>query len=311
LSRPAQTWQPHLALVAVQLFFGTWPIFGKIALRGLPSTGLVAIRVCGASLAFIILRRATGSLRLARRSDYARLALYSLLGVVLNQLFYVKGLALSTAVNASLINTAIPITALLVSLFFGYERLSLRVVLGMLIAAGGVVYLVDPLHAALSRETLRGNLLLIGNTCVYGAYIAISQDMIKRYGALTVITWVFIFACIPVLPVGGYYLAQTPLTHLSAAIWLAVLYIVAAPTVGAYYLNAWALGRVTPSIVAIYCYLQPLFAFALAPLMLGERLTSRLGLASLLIFAGVALVTLSARTRAVKEASEPPEAFGL
>src|SRR5947199_6544054 len=32
---------PHLALVAVQIIFGTWPVVGKIALRALPSTGLV------------------------------------------------------------------------------------------------------------------------------------------------------------------------------------------------------------------------------------------------------------------------------
>jgi drug/metabolite transporter (DMT)-like permease len=36
------------------------------------------------------------------------------------------------------------------------------------------------------------------------------------------------------------------------------------PTVGAYYINAWALMRVPPSVVAVYIYLQPLLAFGLA-----------------------------------------------
>jgi drug/metabolite transporter (DMT)-like permease len=60
----------------------------------------------------------------------------------------------------------------------------------------------------------------------------------------------------------------------------------------------------------IYIYLQPLIAFALAPLVLGERLNSRTWAAALLIFAGVALVTLGARSRAVEEVSERPEALG-
>ena len=34
---------------------------------------------------------------------------------------------------------------------------------------------------------------------------------------------------------------------LEAGIWLAVLYIILVPTVGTYYLNAWALARVEPS----------------------------------------------------------------
>ena len=294
----------------MQIFFGTWPIVGKIALRTLPSTGLVAIRVAGATLAFLILRRLTARPRITRRSDYARLAIYSLLGVVLNQFLYIKGLALSTAINATILSTTIPIAALLVSIMFGRERPQPRIFVGMFVAACGVVYLVNPAHADFSRDTMIGNLLLILNTLAYGAYIAVSQDVIKRYGALTVITWVFLFGCVATLPVGGYYLAQTPLTHLSAGVWLALAYIILVPTVGAYYLNAWALGRVAPSTVAIYIYLQPLIAFAFAPVLLGERLNSRTWIAALLIFAGVALVTLTSRSRTVEEVSERPEALG-
>src|SRR5205085_1715289 len=238
--------KPHLALVAVQIFFGTWPIVGKIALRTLPSTGLVALRVAGATLAFLCLRRLTARPRITQRSDYARLALYSLLGVVLNQFLYVKGLALSTVINATILSTTIPIAALLVSILMGRERPAPRIFIGMLVAACGVVYLINPAHADFSRDTMIGNLLLILNTLAYGAYIAVSQDLIKRYGALTVITWIFLFGSVATLPVGGYYLAQTPLTHLSASLWFAIAYIILVPTVGAYYLNAWALGRVAP-----------------------------------------------------------------
>ncbi|PYS94102.1 MAG: hypothetical protein DMF64_02030 [Acidobacteria bacterium] len=310
MSRATQNLKPHLALVAVQIFFGTWPIVGKIALRTLPSTGLVALRVAGATLAFLCLRRLTARPRITQRSDYARLALYSLLGVVLNQFLYVKGLALSTVINATILSTTIPIAALLVSILMGRERPAPRIFIGMLVAACGVVYLINPAHADFSRDTMIGNLLLILNTLAYGAYIAVSQDLIKRYGALTVITWIFLFGSVATLPVGGYYLAQTPLTHLSASLWFAIAYIILVPTVGAYYLNAWALGRVAPSTVAIYIYLQPLIAFAFAPLLLGERLNSRTWLAALLIFAGVALVTLASRSRTVEEVSERPEALG-
>lgn len=308
---PPASLKPHAALVAVQLFFGTWPIVGKLALRVLPSTGLVAFRVVGAAFAFAILRFfVRGEMRLARRSDYARLALYSLLGVVLNQFLYVKGLALSTAINATILGTTIPLATLTVSLLLGYERASGRVLCGMAVAAAGVLYLVNPTQADLVHDKLLGNVLLILNTFGYGAYIAISQDVIKRYGALTVITWVFIFASVAALPIGGYQLARTPLTNLGAHLWLAVAYIILVPTVGAYYLNAWALGRVAPSTVAIYIYLQPLIAFALAPLVLGEQVNSRTGVAAIMVFLGVALVTLRTRSQTIEEVSERPEALG-
>src|SRR2546423_8477627 len=125
---------PHLALVAVQIIFGTWPIVGKVALRVLPSTGLVAFRVAGAAAAFLTLLGLRGRLTVPRRADLARLALYSMLGVVLNQFLFVKGLALSTVANATILSTAIPVFTLLVSAAIGYERLTTRATLGTVVA---------------------------------------------------------------------------------------------------------------------------------------------------------------------------------
>jgi drug/metabolite transporter (DMT)-like permease len=306
----SQSLKPHGALVAVQLIFGTWPIVGKIALRSLPATGLVTFRIVGATIAFLLIRRVTGSKRIERRSDYARLGFYSLLGVVLNQFLFVKGLELSTVINAALLGTTIPIFTLLFSVLLGYERGSWRVGVGLLLAAGGVLYLINPAQANFSRETNIGNVILILNSMAYGAYIAISQKMIKRYGALTVLTWLFIFGSVATLPIGGYHLSRISLSAVPASVWFAMLYIIIVPTVAAYYLNAWALGRVAPSVVAIYIYLQPLIAFAVAPFILGESLTSRTWLAAALIFAGVATVTVRASSRAIEEVSERPEALG-
>jgi drug/metabolite transporter (DMT)-like permease len=297
---------PHLVLIAVQLMFGTWPIFGKIALTVLPSTGLVALRVAGAAIAFIILQRTVGRAQQIRKSDYARLAVYALLGVVLNQFLFVKGLSLTTVINATLLGTTIPIFTLLVSIALGYDRLSFRKALGISFAAAGVVYLLYP-ERNFTSDTAFGNLLIVLNSISYGAYLAISKDMLKRYGALTVITWIFIFGSIAAVPIGGYALAHTPLYLAGTGVWLAVLYIILVPTVVVYYLNAWALARVESSTVAVYIYLQPLIAFALAPLILNEKWNPRTWLASALIFSGVAVVTWRTRSHAIKEIVEHPE----
>lgn len=299
---------PHLALIAVQMLFGSWPIVGKIALRGLSTPGLVAFRVGGAALAFLLLQSFAGRVAITRRSDYARLALYSLLGVVLNQLLFVKGLELTTVINATLLGTTIPIFALLVSITLGFDRLTLKTTLGVMLAAGGVIYLIDPVNANFSGQTTLGNLLIIANSVSYAAYIAISKDLLKRYGALTVITWIFIFGSIATIPFGIYFTDGARLMNAGTGVWLAVLYIIIGPTVGAYYLNAWALARVSPSTVAVYIYLQPLIAFALAPRILGEKWNPRAWVAMLLIFAGVYVVTRRERSHAIEEISEHPDA---
>lgn len=300
---------PHLALIAVQLIFGTWPIVGKVALRSISSSGLVAFRVVGAAIVFVLLRGKLRQLLKLPLKDFAFLTLCSMLGIAINQLIFVKGLSLTTVINSVLLSTTIPVFTLAVSIALGYDRVSLRRIIGILLAASGVVYLVDPWRAELSPATTTGNLLIVLCAFSYAAYIAISKDLFKRYGALNVITWMFAIACLVTAPIGGYALSNDNLSAAGFWVWIAVIYIILVPTVAAYYLNAWALTRVSPSTVATYIYLQPLVAFGLAPLLLGEKLSLRTLIACVLIFAGVGIVVRRARSRAAKDVIERPDAL--
>src|ERR1044071_3837429 len=129
---------PHLALLAVQILFGIWPIFGKIVLRSMSPASLVSCRLTGAALLFALLqRKLTPLLRMPVR-DIALLTLCSMLGIVGNQFFYVKDLSLTTAINATLLSTTIPVFTLFVSILFGSDRLSARRLIGIMLAAAGV-----------------------------------------------------------------------------------------------------------------------------------------------------------------------------
>jgi len=283
--------KPHLALLTVQFLFGIWPIFGKIVLRSMSPTSLVACRLVGAALAFAILqRRITPLLRMPVK-DILMLVACSMLGIVGNQFIFVKGLSLTTVINVEILSTTIPVYALAVSILLGYERGSLKTLLGVLLSAAGVVYLINPLHADLTRQTTTGNVLILINSFLYALYLVASKDLVERYGALNVVTWIFLVGSLITVPVGIYSLQRENLGAISGSVWLAVAFIIIFPTVVAYYLNAWALTRVPPSLVAVYIYLQPLIAFGFAPLLLGEKWSGRTIVAAMLIFGGVALVT--------------------
>ncbi len=306
----ARAYAPHLALLAVQVMFGTWPLVGKIALRSIPSVSLVAFRVAGAALAFIFIAAMTRRFGRIERRDWPLLIASSLLGVVLNQWLFVKGLSLTTVINATLLGTTIPVFTLLISILLRNDRASVRRILGILVAGAGIVYLVGPQRSDFSGSSRFGDLLLVANSLCYGTYIAISKDLVNRYSALTVITWIFIVGCIPTVPVGIMSFSHVSLSAISPMVWFAVVYIILVPTVGAYYLNSWALARVPPSTVAVYIYLQPLIAFALAPMLLGEKLSWRVVVAAVLVFTGVIIVTRRARSQAIEKVSKHPEAFG-
>ena len=301
--------RPHVALVLVQILFGSWPILGKVALRSMSSSSLVACRLTGAAIALALLQRRFTPLFKMPLKDLFVLILCSALGVVGNQFLYVKGLSLTTVINATLLSTTIPVYALAVSILFGYDKWSLKRLGGIVLSMLGVVYLINQSRVDLAFHATAGNLLILINSFLYAVYIVISKDLFERYGALNVITWIFVLGSVVTVPVGIYALQQENLGAIGINVWAAVAFIILFPTVGAYYLNAWALTRVSPSTVAIYIYLQPLVAFGFAPLFLGEQWNSRTLVATVLIFGGVAMVTIRGRSQAVREISEHPEAL--
>jgi drug/metabolite transporter (DMT)-like permease len=284
-----------LALIAVQVLFATWPIVGKIALRTVPAIALVGFRVGGAAVMLVLLARFKGRFGRISRRDWPVLILSSALGLVFNQWLFVKGLSLTTAVNSTLLSTSIPVATLLVGIVLGADRATGRRFIGIVLAACGVLVLIGPRGAGFSAATRSGDLMIVANSFCYGAYIAVSKDLVRRYSALNVIAWIFIVGSIAAVPAGIVSLKQIPLSSISFAVWIEVMYIIVLPTAGAYFLNAWALARVPPSTVAVYIYLQPLIAFVLAPIILGESIGWRAIISSLLIFGGVLVVTRGGR----------------
>lgn len=282
---------PHFALLGVQVFFGSLPVIAKVALNVVPSTALVGFRVGLTAVVLFVFQRLRGDLHLRERSDYWRLAVLSLFGVTLNQLLFIGGLSLTKASNTSLLAVTIPIFTLLVSALLRTEELRAVKVFGILLAAAGVVFLLDPRNASFSSETTAGDILIILNSLSYGIYVATSKNVITRNGAMRSITWIFIFSSLICVPLGAFSLSGIDISGVKPSIWLLVLYISVIATAVPYFLNAWALARVSPSTVAVYVYLQPLIGFVLAVIFLGEKIDIKFGIAASLIFAGVLLAT--------------------
>ena len=285
---------PHsviVALVIVQVLFSTLPIAAKIVLQELSSPALTLARVSCAALIFFGLQRLTIHEPIRERSDYLRLAYYSLLGVSMNQLLYITGLTMTTATAAQMLITGGPAVTLLVAILLGKEQATRRKWIGIALAGAGALVLVGV--ASLETGAL-GNLLIVVNMIAYSLYLVSARDLLHRYHPLTVITWIFLFGSIILLPFGLTPLIRE-LPHTSTTARLLLLGIILLPTVTAYYLNIWALQRVESSVVSTFVYLQPMLTAMMAVPILGERPSWRMLPAALLIFAGVAISIQAAR----------------
>ena len=290
-----ESYAPHVALILVQLLFGSFPVVGKFVLLTFPALGIVAFRITGAAILLYFVQKFSGRLALERKSDYPRLAFYSLIGVLLNQILYVTGLSLTRATNTALLAVLIPIFAVIISTVFRYERFTWLKAAGIVLAALGVVYLIDPSKASFSSQTTQGDMLIVLNSFFYAWYVSISKDTFARNGALRSIVWIMIFGALMCLPIGVYAMKDLDFSSVSGSAWLAIAFIIIFPTAGAYFFNAWAVARVQASTVVVYVYLQPLIGAFLALTWLGEAWNPRVLPAMAFIFAGVYLVTKKRR----------------
>lgn len=282
---------PHLALLGVQVLFGSLPVIGKLVLAVIPAISLVGFRVGITALVLFVFQAYRRRLWLRERGDYWRLALVSVFGVTLNQLFFIGGLSLTKASNTSLLAVTIPIFTLIISTIAGTEALRARKVFGIILAAAGVVFLIDPRNASFSSQTTIGDIFIILNSLSYGIFIATSKKIVERNGAFRSMMWIFIFASIVCVPLGIYSFGSTEIAAIPRVTWWLILYISVGATAGPYLLNAFALSKVSPSVVAVYIYLQPMIGFILAVVFLGEVVDFRFGIAAACVFAGVYLTT--------------------
>ena len=282
---------PFLALIPAQLLFGSLPVIGKIVLAVLPPMALVGIRVAITAAILFTIQAFRRRIWLKEKGDYWRFAALSLFGVVFNQLFFIGGLSLTTASNTSLLAVMIPVFALAVGSIAGFEKLTAVKIIGIVFAAAGVIFLIDPRKASFSSQTTIGDIYIIINCLAYGIYVATSKGAITRNGTFRSMMWVFIFASIICIPLGAFSLSTIDLAAIDINIWLITFYIAIGATAAPYLLNAWALSKVNPSTVAVYVYLQPLIGFGLAVMFLGEKINLTFIISAALIFTGVFLVT--------------------
>lgn len=278
------------ALLAVQLFFGLHYLAAKLILAEIPPRAWASIRITAAAAILLGIVRGLGRRWPSSRADLRRLALYSVFGVVINQLCFVEGLKRTTPTHSALINTTIPVWTLLIAVFAGRERPSGRKLLALTVSLAGVLLVIWPSGGIGSADdTLPGDLLTLANSLSFSTFLVMSRDLLVRTDPLAATAVLMTFGAAGILLLGAGSLAAFDPSGVSGTTWALAVFVILFATVLTYVLNYWALARVESSVVALFIYVQPLVAAALSAALLGERPAPTVLAGGAMIFAGVFL----------------------
>lgn len=282
----------HIALTAVAFIYAGNYLIAKLVLDPgyVRPFGFILLRVTAAVLVFWLVDWLFMKSRVDRK-DLPLMAICGLFGVAVNQLCFFAGLKLTVPINASLLMTTTPILVVISASLLIKERVSALRIAGILTGMAGAVLLITrgfTVGIDISGGSL-GDLLIIANASSYAVYLVLVKKLMHKYQPLVVVKWVFSFGLIPVLLLGAGDIPHIAWSEMPTSAYLSIAYVLLLTTVVAYFLNAYSLGVVSPSVTSIYIYLQPLLTTLFSIVFYEQKPDAVVAISGAMIILGVYL----------------------
>ena len=290
----------HLALFAANLIYGiNYTVAKEVMPDYIEPLGFILVRVIGAVVLFWLCY-ALFYYEKVKKGDLLKLAFCGLFGVAINQMLFFEGLNLTTPINAAVIMVSNPILVLLFGIVFATERFSTKKGIGVALGAlGATVLITNGGQLSLNKEHFCGNIMVFFNASSYAVYLVLVKPLMQKYKPITVISWVFLFGIIFIIPFGWSDFQAIQWATMPSGILWRVAFVVVGTTFLAYLFNIYGLKTLNPSTVSTYIYLQPVLASIVAIIASSDSLDLTKICSTVLIFLGVYLV--SHKTKAVQD----------
>ncbi len=294
----------HLAMLGANFTWGLMAPIVKLVLASgvIAPFLLVDFRMAGAAALFWLTSLFTPKEHVPAK-DILRLFGAGMLGVLFNQGCFIAGVNLTTPSEASLVTTTMPMWVMLLAWAILREPISLTKAGGIAIGAAGALILVlgsNSVSTGAPNPAL-GDFIVLMAQLSYALYLTLYRNFIRKYSLVTIMKWMFLSASAVSLPLSSGMIASTRWSMISANEWLGVAAVVIGATYIAYICIMIGQKNLRPTIVGMYNYVQPIVATGVGIWLGIDRFTFVKGIAVVLIFSGVWLVTVSrARTPAAR-----------
>lgn len=280
------------------LFWAGNFLVGRVMHEAIPPIQMSFWRWVGALVVLApFAARALGPNRARLRAELPFLLVLGAVGVTSFNCLVYSALHFTTVVNASLINSVMPVFTFVLAAVFLRETPTLRQVVGIVVALAGAATIIahgDP-AAILALDLNRGDLLVVAAIGFWALYTVLIR---WRRTALPPILFLATIVAIGVvfhLPLLAWEIPRTGLFAPSPASLAAVFYLAVFPSALAYIFWNRSVAALGPSRTGMFLYLMPVFSTVLGVGLLGEPFHHYHVVGIALIAVGLVLVTRAAK----------------
>ncbi len=281
---------PTLALCVAMLLWGSSFIAMKVAVTALDPLVVILGRMAVATLLFSLAARRFLRAKY-QKGDWVPMLLMALCEPGLYFLFEAYGLTLTTAAQGGMVTATLPVLVTAAAFVWLKERPSLRIWAGFLLAMGGVVWLslAGDANETAPNPALGNLMVFMAMICATG-YTLLLKKLSVRYSPWLLTAVQALVGTIFYLPgllfVDWSHTLNTPTGMLP---WMAILYLGAVVSIGAYGCYNFGMSRLPASQASAFINGIPVVSVVLAWVLLDERLNASQLLACVVVFAGVLL----------------------
>ena len=219
------------------------------------------------------------------------LFLLSLSSVFLYSSLTYKALNYTQVINASLFNTAVPATIILVCFLLKIEKTNKFQLLGLLISTLGILTIITRLDSNIlfSLNFNKGDLLMIVAIISWGVYSAFLKKRNFDISLLALVQLTCSFGLIMLAPAFFIELNQGHSLEINLNLFYILIYVAIFPSIGSYYCWAGAVSIIGANRAGIFLSLIPFFSTLMAIAFYNEQFQFFHLIGSILIIVGLFL----------------------
>ena len=287
----------HLKLVVVAAIWGLgWPAGRVVASNVEPISG-AWLRYILVVLMFLAYLKATNRWITPSPSQWKVIFAIGFFSTFCYQALFMYGMKHTAAGDASLMITFNPLFTAMLAVFFLDERMSWRLVGGLMLAVAGVTVLfaASPNIDIPTADRWLGNLFIAASALAWACSSILMKKTMTETPSdanapmtpLLLTVWSSVVGLLILTPWAGIEMVQHGWPNPSASAWVGIVFLAVFSTVVAYVWFADGIHTIGAGKAAFYVYLVPPFGILGGWALLGEQLGPSLAVAFGLIVGGV------------------------
>ncbi len=268
------------------------PIAAKYVVEAISPLSLAFLRFGVATLLLLFVFKLRNETFRIERKDFILFLILGALVIPVNQFCFLEGIKLSEASHSGVLYALTPMIIYLISIKLKNEQFELKKLMTISLTVFGITIifyenLITPKTEGVNY--MLGDILLFLAVASWSVYLAMSRNMVLKYGALKTQTVSFVIGIILYVPIFLFDVKNLSFVSVNGWVIIGYLHLTLLVAFGSYFLYSYSVKIIKPSTLTTLTNTSPVVTIIFSWLLLKENLSYFFILGASITMAGVFL----------------------